>query len=64
MPLSCPGCASVSGVSTLRPMQHAHDASNQQARRARAVAVPAATSPEVALLIAATFLLALLVLLL
>lgn len=45
-------------------MQHAHDTSNQPARRARAVAVPAATSPEVALFIAAFLLLALLVLLL
>lgn len=45
-------------------MQHAHDASNEQAPRARAVAVPAATSVEVAPLFAAVILLALLVLLL
>ena len=47
-------------------MQHAHDASNRRARRARAVAVPhvlAATSVEVALPFA-ILLLALLVLLL
>jgi hypothetical protein len=44
-------------------MQHTRDASTEQARRARAVAVPAATSSEVASLFAA-ILLALLVLLL
>jgi len=46
-------------------MQHAHDASNARATRARAVAVPA-TSSEVALLFGAItgLLLALLVLLL
>ena len=48
-------------------MQHAHDTSNARATRARAVAVPTATSSEVALLFGGTataFLLALLVLLL
>lgn len=44
-------------------MQHTHDASMDRAARARAVAVPHATSPEVALLFA-ILLLALLVLLL
>ena len=63
MPLSGSGCASSSVVSTLRDMQ-AHDASNQQAPRARAVALPVATSPEVASLFAGILLLALLVLLL
>ena len=64
LPLSVPGCASAADESTLRLMQHAHDTSDQPARRARAVAVPAATSMEVASSIAAFLLLALLVLLL
>lgn len=45
-------------------MQHARDTSTRRAPRARAVAVPAATSSEVALLFALIVLLALLVLLL
>ena len=45
-------------------MQHAHDVSNVRTRGSRAVAVPAATSLEVASSLAALVLLALLVLLL
>ena len=57
------GCATPLRRSTLLAMRQAHDASTQQAPRARAVALPAALTPEVALFVA-LLLLALLVLLL
>lgn len=66
LPLSHPACTSPPDQSTLRSMQHTTDSTTARASRARAAVVPSATSAEVALLFGAiaTFLLALLVLLL